>query len=339
MLDLLEIQLKLTPDILDIMQKRHRIMQHISMMQPIGRRSLAYSLGLTERVLRAEVEFLKQQGLIEIETVGMKLTEEGFLILQEASPYVKSIFGLHDLEQQLKKKLNIPNVIVVKGDSDKDELVKKEMGKSTAILLRQLIKENDVVTMTGGSTIAEVANMMSETPHLSSNIFVPARGGIGETHEYLANTIVSQMAKKVGGNYRLLHIPDVISEATYKSLVTEKYIQESLDLIRSAGIVIHGIGDAKVMALKRKVSKEILMLIDEEKAIGEAFGYYFDKDGNIVYNMKTIGMKLDDLSGISNIIAVAGGKSKANAILAVLKNNFKQTLVTDEGAANAIINK
>jgi len=337
MLDLLQVQSKLTPDLLEIMQKRYKILHLISLMQPIGRRSLAQSLGLTERILRAEVDFLKQQGLIEVETIGMRLSDEGLFVLQEVSPFIKKIFGLSELERKLENKLNIHKVIVVSGNADENELTKKEMGKAAAQLLRELVKEKDIVTITGGSTVAEVANMISEQPPLSSVLFIPARGGIGEHHEYLANTLVSTMAKKTGGSYRLLHVSDQLSETSYKALLEEAHIQEYLKVLRSAGIVIHGIGDAITMANKRQVPQHILDLLQDKQAVGEAFGYYFDQHGAIIYKMNTIGIRLEDLQTIPHIIAVAGGKSKAKAIQAVLKQNYEQILVTDEGAAKEIL--
>ena len=45
------------------MQTRMQILQYIRLMQPIGRRNLSASLGMTERVLRSEVQVLKEQKL------------------------------------------------------------------------------------------------------------------------------------------------------------------------------------------------------------------------------------------------------------------------------------
>ena len=47
-------------------------------------------------------------------------------------------------------------------------------------------------------------------------------------------------------------------------------------------------------------------------------------------------MKLNDLGKINFVLAVAGGSSKANAILAVLRSGGQHTLVIDEGAAWSI---
>lgn len=54
---------KLLPDLLPVMQTRMQILQYIRLMQPIGRRNLSASLGMTERVLRSEVQVLKEQNL------------------------------------------------------------------------------------------------------------------------------------------------------------------------------------------------------------------------------------------------------------------------------------
>ena len=52
MREFLSLQLKLVPDMLQIMRKRLDILRRIYLQQPIGRRSLAASLDTTERILR-----------------------------------------------------------------------------------------------------------------------------------------------------------------------------------------------------------------------------------------------------------------------------------------------
>jgi central glycolytic genes regulator len=92
------------------------------------------------------------------------------------------------------------------------------------------------------------------------------------------------------------------------------------------------------MAERRRTSPEELMKIQQENAVGEAFGYYFDDHGEVVHRVQTIGLQLRDLSKIPNVIAVAGGATKAKAIAAYLKQAPKSTvLVTDEGAASQLM--
>lgn len=76
----------------------------------------------------------------------------------------------------------------------------------------------------------------------------------------------------------------------------------------------------------------------KEKAVGEAFGYYFNELGDIVHKVSTIGIQLSDLARIPDIIAVAGGASKAKAIRAYMKQAPASTiLITDEGAARKLL--
>jgi central glycolytic genes regulator len=334
---IIEIQRKLLPDLMDVMQNRYRILQNVRYLQPIGRRSLAANLQQTERVLRAEVEFLNKQGLLNIAASGMTLTDEGNHILLELENIMKEVSGLHVLEGRLREKLKLAEVIIVPGDSDRDQWVKKEMGKAAIHRLLPLLKTEKTIAVTGGTTLSAVAEMMKPLPNKSKPLIVPARGGLGEQVENQANTICSTMARKASGEYRLLHVPDQLSEDSYQSLIEEPGVKEVLEQIRSAEIVIHGIGEAKTMAERRKSSSEVFQEIEKHEAVAEAFGYYFDQDGSIVHKVKTVGLQLDDLTDKKTIFAVAGGSSKANAIAAYMNRGPRQILITDEGAAKELI--
>ena len=65
---------------------------------------------LSERVLRAQVDFLKGCGLLVFSSSGMTVTEEGMDILRELADYVRKLQGLNSLEQLLCSKLNIGRV-------------------------------------------------------------------------------------------------------------------------------------------------------------------------------------------------------------------------------------
>ncbi|WP_377887761.1 sugar-binding transcriptional regulator [Alkalihalobacillus sp. R86527] len=337
MRSLLALQQKLLPDLLEVMNKRYRVLRQLRLTQPIGRRSLANNLDITERVLRSEVTFLKDQGLLDMSIQGMQLTEEGEQLLMELEPVMNEVSGLDNLEEQLKDKLGIPEVLIVPGDSDVTPWVKKEMGRAAVGRLKRFQLQSKVIAVTGGTTLASVADMMIPSPDMDGTLFVPARGGLGEQVENQANTICAKMARKAHTDYRLLHVPDQLSEEAYQSLIEEPGVKEILEIIKSASIVVHGIGDAKTMAVRRKSTSEVLEKIEQNQAVAEAFGYYFNQSGDVVHKVKTIGLQLEDLERSELVIAVAGGHSKANAIEAYLKTGIQSILVTDEGAAKALL--
>jgi central glycolytic genes regulator len=337
MREILDIQVKLLPDLVEVMQKRYTILNLIMISRVVGRRTLAAAMNMTERVLRGEIEFLKAQGLLEIESLGMRVTDSGLQLLEEMEPMVKHLFGLTELEERIRQGFNISQVVVVPGDSDRSPFVKKELGRSGAAMLRKMVAKDGVIAVTGGSTLAEVANYLTPIPQFKGSWFVPARGGLGESLELQANTIASTMAKKTGCQYRLLHVPDHLGEEAYQSLIQDANINELLDVIRKARIVVHGIGEAMVMAKRRKVDQATVASLQEDGALAEAFGYYFDHNGMVVHKMPTMGIRLEDIQQTDTVIAVAGGKSKGESIAAVMRFGHDDVLVTDEAAAKEML--
>src|SRR4051794_21499783 len=110
-------------------------------------------------------------------------------------------------------------------------------------------------------------------------------------------------------------------------MIKEPEIHEVLALIKSASMVLHGIGDAITMAERRKTSAEELQKLQEFQAVGEAFGYYFNEAGEVVHKVQTIGLQLNDLENVENVIAVAGGASKAKAIRAYMNQAPVSTIL------------
>jgi central glycolytic genes regulator len=334
----IDIQRKLLPDLLQVMQKRYSILRNIGFMQPVGRRSLSVTLGITERILRSEVDFLKEQNLVTSNNIGMSLTVEGKNLLEDLEGMMREIKGIDVMEMELKHRLGIQRVVIVPGDSEKTPMVKSELGKASAIRMKKLLGGKNIIAVTGGSTMAAVAERLSPESNDKELLFVPARGGIGEVVQNQANTICSIMASNMNAKHRVFYVPDQVSIDSYESLIKEPAIHEVLGLIRSANIVLHGIGDAITMAERRKTTSKDMEKIHSKNAVGEAFGYYFDEDGNIVHKVLTIGLQLDDLARIPTIIAVAGGASKAKAIRAYMKKAPSSTiLITDEGAAKMLL--
>jgi central glycolytic genes regulator len=335
---LIGIQKKLLPDLLAVMQKRYHILQYIGSMEPVGRRSLAAKLGLTERVLRSEVDFLKEQQLLYSTSAGMSLTAEGKDLIEQLESFMRESTGIDDKEIQLQKRLGIKKVIIVPGNSDVLPMIKNELGKTCVDCINEYLHGKNIIAVTGGSTMAAAAEMMSPKSHQHDYLFVPARGGIGETVQNQANVICSKMAEKTRGKHRVLYVPDQVSKEMYRSMIKEPEIHEVLSLIKSANMVLHGIGDAITMAKRRRTSDEVMNQLLQSEAVGEAFGYYFNEAGEVVHRVQTIGIQLDDLKNVEHVIAVAGGNSKAKAIGAYMKQAPSSTiLITDEGAAEELL--
>ncbi|WP_179134229.1 sugar-binding transcriptional regulator [Enterococcus villorum] len=340
MLDEWKMMESVAPDMMEVLQERYKILRNIYWMQPIGRRSLSESMGITERVLRTETDLLKQLDLINASKSGMVLTDKGKEVYQSLERFMDQLLGRHQTETKLADYFGNQRCIVVSGNSEEQPKVADAFGETLNESLDLLLPEgNNIIAVMGGTTMAVVAeqltNLESNKRH---NLFVPARGGIGEAVTVQANSVSARMATKASGNHRALYVPEQLSLATYNSLLNEPSIQEVLNLISQANCVIHSIGRALHMAARRKMTEKELVMLRQANAVAESFGYFFNENGEVVYKVPRIGIELKDLANIPIILAIAGGRSKAKAIRAYMKNAPKQTwLITDEAAAKEIL--
>ena len=86
--------------------------------------------------------------------------------------------------------------MIVPGNSDDSTWIKNELGKTCVACINKILKGKNIIAVTGGSTMAAVAEMMNPQSDQHDLLFVPARGGIGEDVKNQANTICSIMAKR-----------------------------------------------------------------------------------------------------------------------------------------------
>ncbi len=328
---------RFAPDAMDIIGKRYRVLKQIMHLQPVGRRQLCKQLALSERMVRGEVDTLKALGLIDTTPAGIYISPAGKEMLDEIDIFAPHLFNIQSLADQIKKYFGLTEVILVPGDSYRDTLVKKDLGRVAAAFMKKKLFSGCTLAVTGGSTLAEVADAITDGAGLADLTVLPARGGLGEDMEQQAGSIAARIAKIFGGHYRMLHIPDKLQETSLKVLQEDPYIKEITQLIKSSQMVFHGIGVAMEMANRRGLTADETTLLQEQGAVGEAFRYYFDEKGKIVHEVPGIGLEFQDLSHIEMVVAVAGGSHKAAAIKAVLSRGQQTVLLTDEGAAQGIV--
>ena len=81
-------------------------------------------------------------------------------------------------------------------------------------------------------------------------------------------------------------------------------------------------------------SPELLTKLIEN---GQIASQYCDIKGNVVHVTNNAGLVMQDLARINTIMGIAGGKSKAKAMVAILRASKREDIVvTDEAAARAM---
>ena len=337
MRNLIELQKKLIPQAIELMERRYSILRQISLSQPIGRRSLSNYLNISERVARTETEFLKEQGLIDVAVSGMTVTEEGEELLEKLKDIMVDIMGISNLQERVKEKLGIKKVIIVPGSCEKNGTLLKDVAKEGAEYFLEILKDGNTVAVTGGTTMLEFSEHIKVDRKYNETLVIPARGSMGTDVETQSNSIVAKIGKNLHSEYELLHIPDELDENAMKTLTQIPEIKKTLDHIADTDILVFSIGRADVMVERRNLTEEQKKIILDNHAVGEAFGHYFDKEGNVVYKLNTVGIDFETYKNIKENILIFAGDEKVEAFMAVSEINKNLVLITDEQSAYKIL--
>ncbi len=128
---------------------------------------------------------------------------------------------------------------------------------------------------------------------------------------------------------RLVNSPDVAA-------VVAKF--EEVD------VAIVGIGELEPSQLLKNsgnyYTEEMLTLLSSRGAVGDICLHYYDAAGEPVLTDDedpVIGMELSQIRACKQVIALAGGLDKRNAILGALKGNYIDVLITDYPTARELI--
>ena len=337
MVDSLDALQKIVPELGEVLERRYSLLNIVRNEAPIGRRFIAALLGSSERVTRSDLDVCREQGLIISSSLGVELSAQGQQVLTVLQGMIREFHDLEYVERRLEKALGVGKMIIVPGDVDNNPSGKRDLALATARYLKGVLHNGDVLAVSGGTTLAKVAESFAGQDVPRNITVVSVRGGLGEDAKIQANSIAVALAENIGGSYRQLHAPEDVLPCYLEQIMNEPRIREVIALGRRANILVHGIGTAEEMARRRGFDDASLMELIADGAVGEAFGCYFDAQGNIVRNTASVGLRLEDLEKIPLVVTVGGGRSKAWAVMAVLSRGYCDVCITDEGVARRLM--
>lgn len=338
-MDIVRVMQLLVPESRQLLQIRYRVLKAIQYAQPIGRRGLAKQLQMSERVLRSETDALKNQGFIHYSTQGMSITEKGDAIIRMLQQIASQFVAMNTMERKVAERLGVPYVRIV---TDSQSSIAAQLAVETQQLMDFLLPLGEsIIAVTGGTTMASIADYF--TIDLATNrllSFVPARGGVGGATAIQSNSVSEEMAHHVGGQHYSLYVPEHVSKETYLPLMQEPLVAQTISMMKKAQCVLYSVGSARVMADRRGLSPQEVAVLEREQAVGEAFGCFFNAEGNVVLKLPRVGLHLSDLHVIPYGIAIVEGTQKAEALRAYAKlAPIDHTwFVIDESLANMVLN-
>ena len=252
----------LVPEMMIEAQERYEILRQIHAAQPVGRHLLTVQTELSDSIIRKHIEEMERTGLLVYRPSGISLTSKGESLLEPLSHYFRKSPFSDKMAASLQK------VILVRGDSDEKESVRGDIAQEAALALIRLIRDDDIVAVSGGALMAELAEML---PKLHMNVDVlPIRRGFGRRIDFLPNNVAAHMAEKLGGKYHILQIPDGLSPEFFYKLKKElPQINQTEELFSKAGILVTGIDSAEDIKKYHELPSDVTRRLEKENVFSE----------------------------------------------------------------------
>jgi dihydroxyacetone kinase-like protein len=244
--------------------------------------------------------------------------------------------------QELKRHFGLVDCLVVPSDDSARPLIER-LGVAGAQALQRLLKSGDTLAVSWGRTVLAVGER-AFAPGLQDVTVVQATGGTRASFAYTPELCAASIADAVGGKLINISAPAIVSTADIRDvLMREPLIDGQFQTLSRATKALFGISSLRPNStIHTSGFFESVSLQDylARNAVGVVAGRFIDGHGRPIsgpLDDRTIGISLEMLKNIGLRIAIAGGFDKVPAILAALRGNYVNVLITDAATARGIL--
>jgi deoxyribonucleoside regulator len=247
-----------------------------------------------------------------------------------------------ELETKLEEKFNLTQSVVISNIDDKT--ITSSLGLAGAEYLEKILSTGDVVGVTSGSTLSEVAKKLKLNHSLNVSA-VQLVGGMDIASVCLTpDEITRTIAQKLGGESYILYAPAIVeNKSTKEAMISDESFKATFKHMEKCNIIIAGIGELKedtIIYKENYFNKQYMEYLSGLGCVGDIGIRWYDKDGKAVeheYDDRTIGYNILKNNTDALVIGIAGGKNKHEAVLGALKGGYLDVLITDNETAEVLI--
>lgn len=266
--------------------------------------------------------------------------EEGIVQIAISDPF----FTDEALGKEIAECCGLQAAIIIPAVERSPELSLKRLGLAAAKYLEQNLKSDDVLGVGWGRTLYAVSQSLA--PAVKKDILaVPLLGGLGQiSPNFQVHEITRAIAEAFGGTWKQFYVPALVrDESTKTNLLQTK---DMLDIVETWGTLTKALVGIGNFSFDVEMQMLFASYLDEKTrarlkaggAVGDICVRFFDIQGNPVEGLVgATGIGLDQLRRVQQVIGVAGGVDKAEAILGAVRGRTIQVLITDDITARKIL--
>ncbi len=250
-----------------------------------------------------------------------------------------------EIERDLIARFRLHHARVLAGQGLPYEEILRGLGVLAAQYLESILRKGTTLGISWGTAVYSTVQALRPDRKMPITV-VQMIGAVGTSNPQIDGPDLARLLANVcGGEHRYLHAPLIVEYAHVReALLQEPSIHETLSLARQADVALVGIGSLvpEVASLLRAgyLDRDALAQLRAQGAVGDVCARHYDAQGRVLdieLNQRIVGIELEALRGIEQVIGVAGGEAKSEAILGALRGGHVNILVTDSAAAIKVL--
>jgi DNA-binding transcriptional regulator LsrR (DeoR family) len=246
-----------------------------------------------------------------------------------------------DLSSRLSAKYDLRHCVVMNiGEDNDDESMRRGLGRAAAELVSEIVQPGDVL---GLSWARSLMAMRTALTRLAPCDVVQLTGSLSMPSNDSPIELVRDVARRSSGEALVFYAPMIVPDAaTARVLRTQPEIARALEAYGKVTKAVVGIGAwrAGLSTVADSLEEREREAIYASGVRGELSGVQFDAEGDAVVTSLTdrlIGIDAARLLEVPEVIAIAYGTPKADAVRAAIRGGFVSSLVTHTAMARKLL--
>jgi len=292
-------------------------------LEGVSKSDIAAELGLSRFKVARMLDWALATGLVRIE-----LDTRGEINL--------------DLSVRLRAAYGLRHCVVIDAPEDDDAVLRGALGRAAADLLTEIVEPGDVLGLAWARSLMAMRTSLSRLPACD---VVQLTGALSLPAEDSSIELVRDLARKSNGQGFFYYAPMVLPDAgTARVLRTQPDIARAIERYPDVTKAVIGVG-----AWQQGLSTVVGALTEQERreiydlgVRGELSGVQIDGEGRPVTTPLTdrvIGISAEQLHAVPDVIAVAYGTAKVDAVHAGIRGRFITSLVTHTAMASGLLQR
>lgn len=270
---------------------------------------IAKRLAMTRQKVNKIIGSLVDLGIVEIQINGLG---EDFT----------------ELEYEIEKHFNLNSVCIINAD---------DFFSKAAQRLNPFFENNQTIGLSWGETLGATISMINHR-RLKNSVVVQLAGGMNSKSTFVRpDEITRTLASKLGSKFHLLYAPAFVHSMELKeAIIQEDSVKTTFNYMKKCNLAILGVGNLhtdSTLGREGFIPKDLLTDMISAGCVGDVAMLPFKKDGTWHETGNIIGIDVETLKNIPNVVILAKGLEKTEAVIGAINTGCINTIIIDREIA------